>query len=340
MTERLFCIAVTSNPVPYASRTRLTQEFVDRMAKNPRLHLTLVEHVFGTQISLIKCPPGVNHIVVQGGERSELWLKESLISCVGVPSLPPEARKIAWVDADLEFANPLWVEKTLAALDHHAVVQPWSHAVDLGPNYDIIANENGMEVDKSYCAAWVDGDIAALDAEREAEREHNRKWRDRKGCEGYHSFKRSGRVVRHHYGFAWAIRRDVYDRIGGLLDWLVTGSADYHMCLSFVGRCHIDTSLSAGWQRRLRIYADLCERHIDSNVGYVPGMISHHWHGRKAQRFYLSRFQVIRASNFDPDVDLVRNWQGIPELSGNNRVLRDGLRSYLRKRNEDSIDAY
>ena len=58
----------------------------------------------------------------------------------------------------------------------------------------------------------------------------------------------------------------------------------------------------------------------------------------KKQRGYISRFDVIRDSNFDPDFDLRYDWQGIPVLTGENLVLRDGLRRYFRSRNEDSID--
>jgi hypothetical protein len=38
---------------------------------------------------------------------------------------------------------------------------------------------------------------------------------------------------------------------------------------------------------------------------------------------------------FDPDLDLIRDYQGLWQLSGRNPKLRDGLRAYAKMRKED-----
>jgi hypothetical protein len=213
-------------------------------------------------------------------------------------------------------------------------VQPWSHSIDLGPNGEIIENEWGNPVDKSFCSAWVDGDF-----KRVGKGEGKGEGYGKALAEGYGEGSGEGqlRAPRSHYGYAWAMRREAFDAIGGLIDWLVTGSADYHMALSFAGLPYPSDG-SPGYVRRLKVFSDACGRHIRQNIGYVPGTIMHGWHGRKKQRGYISRFDVIRQSKFDPDFDLRYDWQGIPVLTGGNIVLRDGLRRYFRSRNEDSID--
>ena len=78
--------------------------------------------------------------------------------------------------------------------------------------------------------------------------------------------------------------------------------------------------------------------HVRQDIGCVPGTILHGFHGSKKNRVYLSRKDILVESKFDPDRDLTYDWQGIPSLKGDNRLLRDGLRRLMVIRNEDSID--
>lgn len=316
--EKLHVVAVCSNPVPYASRYRLFRKFVAEMLATPNVNLVIVEHAFGDRPFVVTEAGNPNHVQLRGDERHELWLKESLAR-KGVERFPSDWKHAALIDGDISFIRPDWAARTIRALEHHAVVQPWSHSIDIGPNGETLANEWGNEVDKSFAAAWVDGDFGVI-------------------REGY---GHEARAHRSHFGYAWAIRRDAYDGIGGFINWLVTGSADYHMCLGFAGilrdviKLH---KMTPGYRRRLEVFHDRCAQHIKRNIGCVPGTIVHGWHGRKKQRGYISRHEIILASQFDPDLHLVDDWQGLPVLCGNNHVLRDGLRRYFRSRNEDSVD--
>jgi hypothetical protein len=325
--DTLYVIAVVSNPVRFKSRYRLFREFAARMYATPGVQLVIVEHAFGARPFEVTEANNPFHVQVRGAENHELWLKESLVN-VGVRRLPPDWKYMAWIDADVEFVRPNWVSETIHALQHYSVIQPWSHSVDLTPDYDVADNEWGNAVDKSFCAAWVDGDFIDIDQDYGT----NNPVGQRGGLAG------SGkRAARSHFGYAWAIRREAFDAIGGLIDWLVTGSGDYHMALAF-GGLPWPKDASAGYVRRLEVFSKRCEQHIRQNIGYVPGLILHHWHGRKKQRGYISRHSIIHASKFDPDLDLQLDWQGIPVLTGNNLILRDGLRQYFRARNEDSVD--
>ena len=141
---------------------------------------------------------------------------------------------------------------------------------------------------------------------------------------------------RQHFGYSWAARRDVLQGIGGFMDWLVTGSADYHMALAFAGlTSRIGEESSAGYRRRIREFAARCNEFVKQDVGVVPGAILAHYHGPKAKRFYISRHAVMTSSGFDPDRDVSYGVDGLPHLVGDNRVLRDGLRRYFMRRNEE-----
>jgi hypothetical protein len=128
--------------------------------------------------------------------------------------------------------------------------------------------------------------------------------------------------------------------MGGLLDWALTGPADYHMAYAFAGIVvPDDPEMSAAYTRRLHEFHRRCQSTIKRRVGLVPGTIAHGWHGSKKRRGYHSRRGLlIGPPKYDPDTDLAYDAQGLPYLCSDNYDLRDGLRCYFQSRNEDSID--
>ena len=68
----------------------------------------------------------------------------------------------------------------------------------------------------------------------------------------------------------------------------------------------------------------------------VEGLLNHHWHGK--DRRYISRWWVLRETQFDPTYDLKRDLHLIWQLTDRSEALRDGLRRVAHSRNEDSID--
>jgi hypothetical protein len=85
------------------------------------------------------------------------------------------------------------------------------------------------------------------------------------------------------------------------------------------------------WQHRAETY-------LKRNIGYVPGTILHHWHGKGRDRKYNERWKALVDHKFDPIMDLKRDWQGLYQLNPLKWGLRDAIRQYARDRNEDSID--
>jgi hypothetical protein len=77
-------------------------------------------------------------------------------------------------------------------------------------------------------------------------------------------------------------------------------------------------------------------QHIAGNISYVAGSIEHMWHGAKAKRDYVGRWDILARNAFDPATDLKRNTWGVLELAGNKPDLRRDLDGYFRARDEDS----
>jgi hypothetical protein len=147
-----------------------------------------------------------------------------------------------------------------------------------------------------------------------------------------------------HPGYAWAIRREAYVALGGLMDFCILGSADRHMALALIGKAALSLhrGCSLAYQKRVLAWEARAERIVRRNVNYVPGLLTHWWHGKKRDRGYVERWQVLAKHDFDPDLDLRRDWSqhGLLELTDRSPALRDDLRRYLRSRNEDSIDVF
>ncbi len=85
------------------------------------------------------------------------------------------------------------------------------------------------------------------------------------------------------------------------------------------------------WQRRAML-------HICGNVGYVEGLILHYWHGKKDDRAYRDRGQILTRARFDPETDLTRDPQGLWQLGERSHELRESIRAYFRHRNEDAVE--
>jgi hypothetical protein len=314
-------VAVVSNPVRYRSRYDLFRAFEAHVLE-AGARLTVVEMAFANRPFEVTAPDNPRHVQVRSAH--EYWAKENLIN-LGISRLPRDSRYVAWVDADLTFVRHDWVQETLQQLQHYAIVQMFAEAHDLDPD-GLLLNSF-----RSFAYSHVHGIPRRLG-----------------GGTGYYG----GAPLRtpdsriaywHHPGFAWAARREAIDTLGGLFDVAVVGEADYIMAKSLVGE-GLDVlypGVSPGYRKAVIDWQTRALR-LRGNLGYVPGTVLHHWHGRKASRKYWDRCKILTDTRFDPAIDLKRDWQGLYQLVDHDEprstLLRDAIRSYFRSRNEDGIE--
>lgn len=295
-SNQLHVIAAYSNPLGWNSRYDLFKKFECHMADS------------GVTLYVVECVYGKRPFVLQGGTANHIgvradtmvWNKECLMN-IGLQRLPDDWRYMAWIDADVTFRNKTWAMDTINALQHYAVVQPWSDCYDLGPKDEHISHH------KSFCHQF---------------------WNKQPVGTGSYTFA--------HPGYAWAATRRALDTVGCFIDTGAAGAGDKHMAMALVGKANlaIPKDLTQGYKDPILAWQrNAAELH--HNIGYVPGTVEHGFHGPKAKRNYLLRWEILSRHRFDPVHDLKRNTWGVWELANNKPELRLDLDRYFHQRNED-----
>jgi hypothetical protein len=313
--EPLYVIAAVFNPIRYRSRWSLYKKFEKHIEDSGAILYT-VECAFGNREFCITDPLNPRHIRLRSPH--ELWFKENMVN-IGISRLPSDWKYVAWIDADIKFARPDWVGETLQQLQHYQFVQMFSEAQDLGPNYEPFMRH------KSFIYSYKN------------------KIPRPKGPGYYYGIEGPTPFVTWHPGFAWAARREAIDAVGGLIDYAPLGAADNHMAKGLVGDISnsVHPNVSKAYKNMLLEWERRATIRIRKNVGYVEGLLLHNWHGPKSDRKYWDRWKPLVDFQFNPQLDLKRDAQGLWQLTDRMEprsiALRDGIRHYFRQRNEDSI---
>lgn len=316
----LHVITCLFNPVGYSSRWDLYTDFERRML-DAGAKLYTIRAAFGEREHPPKTDHRTHYIDLRVDHQQEIWLKENLLN-LALQHVPEDAKYIAFVDADVQFARADWVDATIHSLQHYHVVQMFSQVIDLGPTH-MPAKEIGQNVQMSHGWCHVNNQLGD----------------DMYGAAKVAVKTKEGGLIYRHPGFAWAWRRDAVTHVGGLMEHVLLGSADWHMAWALIGRVEETfgpeaTSykrLCLAWQRRAM-------EHVKGNLGYVDGLLMHYWHGRKSQRGYATRWKIMFDHAYDPDSDLKKDWRGVIRLTDMKPGLRDDVRAYFRARNEDGIE--
>jgi hypothetical protein len=290
-------------------------EFVERMRHVKGIRLVIAEGKLDSDdydLPLLstsqQCPSFVSlyHIIhFRFSYPTTIWLKENLIN-LAAKRLPPTWKYMAWVDADLTFVNDQWVRDTIKSFCNYDVVYLWETCVNLGKDGD--AQD---KIDKSFGYMHTRSKYP------------------------YHQRAKYGFW---HPGYAVACTRKAYEQMDGVFDYGILGSGDRHMALALIG--HVEWSapgnIHKGYLQRLREFQ---KRARGLRLGYVPGTIIHHWHGDKADRKYVERWDILTKGAYDPTTDLVRTGEGQLHLTTTASTrLEPQIVEYFRGRKEDGVN--
>ena len=315
--SRFYVITVITNPIRYEQRYKLYWKFKKHM-EDVGAKLITVECQFGNREYVLTERDNPFHVQLRTWD--EIWHKENMINIAinYLSQLDPDWSYVAWIDADITFHRQDIIHETAQQLQHFDIVQMFAQAIDIGPKGEIIQTHGG------FMWHYVNNDRYPPQGP---------------GQGGYYNYNKGF----WHPGYAWAGRRDALAKCM-LLDTAAMGAGDHHMALAMIGCAEksLPGGISKGYRASIMNWQHIAINELRKNVGYVPGMITHGWHGKKKDRKYKERWDILTKNKFDPYLDLVRDHQGLFKLNMNNGErsirLRDDFRAYFRARNEDSID--
>jgi hypothetical protein len=321
---QLYVVTCVANPARYRSLYRLYRSFAEHVAAAGAILYT-VEAAFGTRPFEVTEAGNPHHIQVRTSE--ELWLKENLMN-LGIARLPADAQFIATIDADFTFVRGDWAQETIQQLQHYAVVQMFNQVAYLDPDEKIISHRTPFVENKLRASLHF----------------HRDRSTGAMTPGGYPNGSEAAASYLGPPGGAWAYRRASLDALGALIDYCILGAGDYFMAAGLFGL--VDEIIPAGYAPEFRAqllqWQDRAVRAVRSNVGVVPGVALHHWHGPMRDRNYQAREQILVKYDFTPAHDLKRDSQGLWQLEDDHTPrfsrMRDDIRSYFRARNEDSVD--
>jgi len=318
-----------TNSQRYKTRYNLYEKFEKYINSSENAVLYTIEAAFGDRPHTITKTGNPRHIQLR--TDCEIWHKEALLN-IAISRLPVDAEYIAWIDADVTFARPDWAAETLHQLQHHPIVQMFSTAIDLDPEYDGYDSEKGIV---QYGAAHIYQKYISGQLPDE----------QLFPCFGTKSDNKlinygGGSSKRYmHTGYAYAIRREAFDAIGGLMDFNIVGCSDHSSFWGIIGHGEhaIHGGVTDSFKRMHKIWHERAAKALNKDIGYVPGLLLHYFHGAKKFRNYIGRWQILIENKFDPLTDIRRDWQGLYSLTDDKPKLRDDCRNYFRQRNEDDI---
>jgi hypothetical protein len=304
-------IAVVSNPMRYKSRWELYRTFEQDVVRKGA-NLWTLEVQTGARLHQITTKSNPKNFQISSSNLTGIvWIKENMMN-LALQQLSihqPNWRYVIFTDADVKYESH-WIEETAHALQLHPVVQPWSHAVDLGP--DGAATSDKMQLSYAYCHV------------------------NRIEVKTTNQYTKGG-----HPGYSIAFRRDAINQLGGLIETAALGSGDRHMMTALVGKVNesFHPNVSQGYKNTLYRWQKRADIYIKRNLGYVPCVVRHGFHGAKSNRQYGSRWGLLVKWQFNPDTDLKRDSSGVLTLvTENDRQIgfRDDTYRYYKTRNEDA----
>lgn len=290
----LYVVLPYFNYCGFKRRQELFIKFVHEVSRVKGIRVVVSELVGSAPLPKL---PVWKH--VKNRSDSPVWMKEKLVN-VAIKMLPEDWKYVAWIDADITFLNPNWVQDTIEALQTNDIVQLFRTAVNLGPNNEAI------KIDKGFGYMHADSGTPYIKTDKYGH------W---------------------HPGYAWACTRSAFRGMGSsLLDWAILGSGDRHMAMAWIGRV-LDScpgTVHMSYKVMLMEYQYKCQ---NFKISYVPGTILHHWHGRFEDRKYKERWDVLVRHAFNPIEDVTMSLK----LTPTGKRMEKDLKDYFEGRREDSV---
>ncbi|OOZ42793.1 hypothetical protein [Solemya elarraichensis gill symbiont] len=264
-------------------------------------------------------------ITISGDPK--IWQKERLLN-IALKQLPPEAEYVAWIDCDIVFDRPEWIDQTIELLNSgKQFVQPFDTVfrlpkIESAEMYSIDALRAATPVSHKPSFGWAlhEGNYSTKSITTGQGDAGN----------GLNINKAYG--VTH--GVAWAAHRDQLCKVG-LYDACIIGGGPSAMAMAIIGEPELliqkRPMSEAHYQHYLKWASSFNQNRVN-DIGFIPGTAFHLWHGPYENRRYHDRHFKLKELGFNPqtDIELAENetWRWNP----NSVALRMAIDEYFSSR--------
>ena len=237
---------------------------------------------------------------------SYMFYKEQLLNKLE-PLVPEKYTKLVFLDADVLLDTPDWIDQISESLNTHDVIQPFSQSCWLTPDNTRIRSKK-----MSYAFA-----IATK--------------------------KTINKLTVHDYhpGFIWALKRDIFRRLGGFFPRSIIGGGDVAFVLNLFPIEVTDElfykAINPAFGKVIldawRVY-NTTFKEVNPKLGFLSNRALHLFHGVKENRQYVTRYEdIYTAMKGSWDDEIVTNSDGLFEFK--RPELNKVVLNYFKGRNED-----
>lgn len=202
-------------------------------------------------------------IKIRATDKNILWQKERCLN-IAIAELPNKTDKIAWVDTDVIFHNPNFMEDTAEELEYHPVVHMFEKVVEY-PQVNPFNNNFGIG---KRTVDHLDIEFPAIGFA----------WAFRKEI---------------------LINEQLYDKnpVGNsdvlqMLTWMGIWN---HKTI---------VDLSVPYRKEFLEWAWDSYENVQADIGYTKGELEHMYHGHQSNRHYHDRNQILVKNHYVPSEDL------------------------------------
>ena len=289
-SEILYLIIIHFDYSKEGRRKQFVLECLNRYKNLPGIRIVLVEAAID---DLFDLPDKLEGVFIHHKFKIKhfLQIKENLVN-VAISKLPNDWQYVSWIDTDLTFLNPNWVEETISELKRSDFIQLYQTAVFMGPNgealdiFKSVGFVHQISTKKvKYDTAWV-------------------------GQPGY----------------ACAMTKWAYEKMNGLFDEEILGGSDTVTSYSIIQKVDI---FYKKWILKQSLTYQLKALANKIKFSYINGTILHSWHGSFADRGYGTRYKIFIKHGYNHKIDITRDKNGIIQLTKIGERMHADLKAFF-----------
>lgn len=287
----IICPIYSANHVKTALLYTLHSNFRDYI-RSLGINFQTVETIFpGQKFHLTR--PNHEPYELQYRDNWIFAMRENLVN-VGIKHLPDDWQYMAWIDQHIYWEDQYWFEKSIWLMSHHNINQLLNGSeflnVTNGTMYHL--ESVGKKFEQYGYEAW---------------RHDPKQW-----------------------GLAWAMRKEVYEKVGNLLDICIGTKCDLYQVFAYLGGRYTEQTGNADYANAIGKWQDHAKEVYNKDIGYLKSKVYHFVHciGTCQTSNYDMQIWLLKKHNYNPLTDLKRDEEGRLSLVNNEALARDLWRAY------------